>query len=262
MGKEKNKIKGKIIAIGGGEMGRPRENGGRYPTETISIDKEIIVQSGKKNPKLLFIPTASSDSIGYFEIIKKHFSKLGCKVSVLYLIKEKVSKKEIENKILSSDIIYVGGGNTLAMMTLWRKLGVDKVLKKAHKKGIILSGLSAGAICWFESGNSDSRKFTSGSNKLIKVTSLGLVKALCCPHYDVESHRQKDLKRMMKTTPKSVAIALENCTALEVVGEEYRLLKSKPSASAYKIFWKSGIFHKEKIYSKKEFTSLGELLKK
>ncbi len=257
MGKEK-----KIIAIGGGEMGRPRESGGHYPTETLLIDKEIIKQSGKKKPKLLFIPTASSDSEGYFEIIKKHFSKLGCKVSVLYLIREKQSKKEIEQKILSSDIIYVGGGNTLAMMTLWRKIGVDKILKKAHKKGIVLSGLSAGAICWFESGNSDSRKFTSGSNKLIKVTSLGFIKALCCPHYDVETHRQKDLKRMMETTPKIVSIALENCTALEVVGDKYRILKSKPTACAYKIFWKKGIFHKEKIYSKKEFTSLDELLKK
>lgn len=200
----------KIIALGGGEMGRPKKEGGFYPMETIAIDKEIVVSSGKKHPKLLFIPTASSDSESYFDVVKKYFSKLGCSVSALYLIKDKLSKREIERKILSSDIIYVGGGNTLKMMIIWRRLGVDKILKKAHNKGIVLSGISAGAICWFKFGNSDSRLFTSNTKQLIKVTGLGFYDALICPHYDEEVHRQKDLKRMMKKTPKIVAIALES----------------------------------------------------
>ncbi|MCK5061315.1 Type 1 glutamine amidotransferase-like domain-containing protein [Candidatus Parcubacteria bacterium] len=253
---------GKIIALGGGEIGKLHENGGFYPVETTPIDKEIIIQTGKKNPKLLFIPTASSDFKGYFEVVKKHFSKLGCKIDVLYLIKEKLSKKQIEDKILSTDIIYVGGGNTLKMMTLWRKLGVDKILKKAHKRGIVLSGLSAGSICWFKCGNSDSRKFTSGSNQLIKVTDLGLIEALHCPHYDTEAHRQKDLKRMMKTTSKIVSIAIENCCAIEIIDNNYRILKSKPDAKAYKIYWKQGKYFKEEIPSKKEFENLNDLLKK
>lgn len=253
---------GKIIAIGGGEIGRPNENGGFFPIETKKIDEEIIKQTEKKNPKLLFIGTASNDSEGYFNVVKKYFSKLGCKVDKLCLITEKPSKKKIEEKILSSDAIYVGGGNTLNLMTIWRKLGVDKILKKAHKKGIVLSGLSAGSICWFNYGNSDSRIFTSGSKKLIKVTGLGLINALHCPHYDVEKHRQKDLKRMMKNTFKIVAIALENCTALEVIDDQYRILKSKPEAKAYKIYWKNNKYHKEEIISKKEFSDLSELLSK
>ena len=253
---------GKIIAIGGGEMGRPHESGGFYPIETIPIDKEIVAQTYKKNPKLLFIPTASNDSEGYFEIVKKYFSKLGCRVDVLYLIKEKLTRKQIENKILSNDIIYVGGGNTLKMMTIWRKIGVDKALKKAYKKGIILSGLSAGSICWFKFGNSDSRKYTSESNKLIKVMGLGLINALCCPHYDIEKHRQKDLKRMMKTTLNIISIALENCCALEVIDGKFRIIKSKPNAKGYKIFWKRGKYFKEEIIFKKEFEDLNNLLKK
>ena len=68
-------LMGKIIAIGGGEIGRPKEQGGNYPVETTPIDKEIILQTGKKHPRLLFIPTASSDSEGYFEpYIKLDFS--------------------------------------------------------------------------------------------------------------------------------------------------------------------------------------------
>jgi len=247
----------KIIAIGGGEIGRPG-----YPVQTMKIDKEIITQTGKKNPKLLFIPTASNDSEGYTQVVKKHFGRrLGCKVEILNLIKEKPSKKEIEKKILSSDIIYVGGGNTLKMMTIWKRTGTDQILKKAHEKGIVMSGLSAGSICWFKYGNSDSRKFTSGSKELIKVRGLGLINALHCPHYDVEKYRQKDLKRMMKTTP-GVAIALENCTALELIDDKYRILKSNKDAKAYKIYWKKNKYYKEEIKQEKEFKPIKFLLKK
>src|SRR3989338_4536669 len=98
----------KIMAIGGGEIGRPG-----YPVETTKIDEEIIALSGKKNPQVLFIPTASEDSEGYVEVFNKHFGKrLGCKTDVLYLIKEKLTKQQIRAKILNSDIVYVGGGDT------------------------------------------------------------------------------------------------------------------------------------------------------
>lgn len=252
----------KIVSIGGGEIGRPREKKGFYPIETTLIDKEIIKLSGKKAPKILFIPTASNDSKGYFETVKKHFGKrLGCKVDVIFLLKEKQTKSEIQKKILSSDIIYVGGGNTLKMMTAWRKLGVDKILRKAQNKGIVLSGLSAGSICWFSFGNSDSRKFTSNSSKLIKVKGLGFIDALHCPHYD-EGHRQKDLKRMMRSVKRIPSIALTSCCALEVIDNKYRIIKSKKSAKAFKIFWKNGKYHKIEIKEENTYSSLPLLLKK
>ena len=256
------KNKTKIVAIGGGEIGRPRSTGGFYPLETIKIDKQTISLTGKKHPKLLFIPTASSDSKLYCEVMQKYFSKLGCKTDVLFLLSEKHTKKQIREKVLSSDIIYVGGGNTLKMMNLWRKLGVDKVLKEAHKQGIVLTGISAGAICWFSHGNSDSRKFTSNSKQLIKVTGLGLVDALLCPHYDFESHRQKDLKRMMKTTSRIVAIAIDNSAAIEIIDNEYRILSNNKTAKAYKIFWSKGKYHKEELAPSKEYRSLESLLVK
>ena len=183
-----------IIAIGGGEIGRPG-----YPIETTKIDKEIIKSTGKKNPKLLFIPTASCDSESYYKTVKKHFGqRLGCKTDALYLISKKLNKKEIEEKIFQSDIIYVGGGNTLKMMKIWRKTGVDKILKEAYKKGIILSGISAGSICWFKWGNSDSKKFNNSEANLIRVSGLNLINALHCPHYDIEKDRKSGLKNMMK----------------------------------------------------------------
>jgi dipeptidase E len=247
----------KIVAIGGGEIGRPG-----FKIETQKIDEEIIRLTGKKNPRFLFIPTASFDSEDYYKVVKKYFGKkLGCKIDVLYLIKEKPNKKEIENKILNSDIIYVGGGQTSKMMQIWRKFGVDKILLKAHRKGIVMSGLSAGAICWFNFGNSDSRKFDNPKANLMRVRGLGIVKALFCPHYDVERERKADLKKMMKKNS-GVAIAVENCCAIEIIDDKYKILSSKNSAKAYKIYWKNNKFHEEIIEKEKDFKPLKNILKK
>jgi len=254
---------GKIIAIGGGEIGRPKEDGkGHYPVETTLIDTEILQLTNKKSPTLLFIPTASYDSRNYYQVVKQHFTKLGfSSVTPLYLSDKSLTKKQIEKIILSHDAIYVGGGNTLRMMNAWRKMGVDKILKLAHERGIVLAGLSAGSICWFSYGNSDSRKFSSGSDKLVKVTGLGLIDALHCPHYDAEPHRQADLKRMMKTTSK-VAIALDNCAALEVVDNTYRIIKSKPDAKARKIYWEKDKYFVEDIPASKSFSDISKLTQK
>lgn len=107
---------GKIVALGGGEIGRPG-----YPVETAEIDLETIRLTGKKHPKLLFLPTASKDSPLYVAIVKEHFGKrLGCAVEPLLLWQERHSKRYLRDKILGADIIYVGGGNTLSMMRRWR----------------------------------------------------------------------------------------------------------------------------------------------
>lgn len=217
--------------------------------------------SNKKNPKFLFIPTASSDAEGYFLGIKEYFSNLGCLVDVLYLIKEKPTKKEIEDKILGSDIIYVGGGNTLKMMTLWRKLGIDILLQKALQRDIVLCWISAGSICWFKYGNSDSRKFTSDSDQLIKVTGLWFIKALHCPHYDSEPHRQKDLEKMMKNNS-LVAIAIEDNCAIQIENKNYRIITSTPNAKAYKIYWKNKEYFKKEIEKNDKFIPLENLLNK
>lgn len=247
----------KIIAIGGGEIGRPG-----FSVETMQIDKEIIRLTGKKKPRLLFIPTASSDSVSYVETVQKHFGQtLGCKIDVLYLIGTDFNTKEIEEKVFGSDIIYVGGGNTLKMMKIWRKIGLDKILKQAYEKGIVLSGVSAGSICWFELGSSDSRKFIDPKADLIKVSGLGFIKALHCPHYDFEKDRKPELKKMMKNTS-GIAIAIDNCCAIEIIDDTYRIISSKPNANAYKVYWKANIYHEEVINKEVEFRQLNALLRK
>ena len=244
---------GKIVAIGGGEM---------KLGETTGIDREIISLTGKSHPHLLFLPTASNDAVTYYDSIKQHFGQeLGCRTDVLFLIQDKPQIKEIEKKILSTDAVYVGGGNTEKMMRIWRRTGAAQVLKQAYERGIVLSGISAGAICWFRWGNSDSRVLAGTSNSLIRVSGLDLVHALFCPHYDVESHRHESLKTMMAKTP-GIAIAVDNCCALEIVDDNYRIISTKSSAKAYQLFWKSGTYNKKIISKGKEFKPLSQLLSK
>ena len=183
-----------IVAIGGGEI---RTRG------TAAIDREIIRLSGKKNPTLLFIPTASSDSERYWKHVQEYFGGfLKCKTDVLFLINEPPSKESIRKKILAADIVYVGGGNTLQMMRIWRRLGVDRLLRSAYENGTVLSGISAGAICWFDSGHSDSMSFYNPQEwEYIRVRGLGLVNGMLCPHYNSMTRgvpRRKSFREMVQ----------------------------------------------------------------
>lgn len=244
---------GKLVAIGGGEL---------KDLDTLSIDKEVVRLTGKKNPMALFIPTASGDSEAYWQTFHDVYGgRLGCKTDVLYLIKESLTKKEIERKISESDLIYVGGGNTLKMLKLWRKKGVDKLLGKAYEDGKVLSGLSAGAICWFAYGCSDSRRFSKPEDtSFMRVNGLGFVNLTMSPHHIREKHRDSGLVDLMKRTS-GVAIALDDNCALEIIDDRYRFLASKKKVGAKKIYYSKRQIHKENIKVTKCFNQLNELLK-
>jgi dipeptidase E len=235
-----------IVAIGGGVI---RTRG------TVAIDREIIRLSGKKNPKLLFIPTASSDSEIYWNRIREYFGKfLKCKTDVLFLIKERLSKQQIRSKILAADIIYVGGGNTLMMMRLWRRLGVDKLLISAYKNGTVLSGISAGSICWFDSGHSDSMSFYNPRKwKYINVKGLGLIHGIHCPHYNgmtLGIPRRKHFRDMIWRTG-GMGIAIENnCAIVFMDGQLYKVIRSKSYARAYRVYKSGGEVVAEQIRSR------------
>lgn len=247
----------KIVAIGGGEI---------RDSETLAIDKEIIRLAQKKRPKLLFIPTASSDSEDYYKGIDNYFGKkLGCKTDVLYLLSKTPSPKDSRDKILNADIIYVGGGNTLKMMKLWRRLGVDKILKTAWEKGIVLCGLSAGSICWFKSGHSDSMSFYNPKKwKYINVHGLGFLKGVHCPHFNSSTlgiPRKKHFHDMIEKIG-GMGIAIDNNCAIEFLDDKYRVITSKPAAKAYRVFKENGKVISERIPQKEELTPIATLYKR
>jgi dipeptidase E len=224
-----------IVAIGGGEL---------RDLETLPIDRAIVKLAQKKHPKALFIPTASNDAIRYWETFQSVYGKkLGCETDVLFLVCGERTKKQIEEKILSADIVYVGGGNTLRMLRIWKKCGVDKLLRKAYEKGIILSGLSAGAIAWFRYGSSDSRRFMKNGKQtesFMRVSALGFLPFTVSPHHIREKKlRDPGIKEMMLRTP-GVALALDDNSAILIQNDRFEILRSKPGAKIKKVFKRNG----------------------
>src|SRR5580698_361231 len=244
-----------IVAIGGGDI---RTRG------TAAIDREIIRLSGKKHPKLLFIPTASSDSDRYWQRIPKYFGKfLNCRTDVLFLIKEKLSKAQFTAKIRSADIIYVGGGNTLLMMRVWRRLGVDKLLKSAYEKGTVLCGVSAGSICWFDSGHSDSMSFYNPRKwKYINVRGTGLIEGTHCPHYNSTTlgvPRRKDFQKLIRKIG-GIGIAIDNNCAIEFIdGRFYKVISSRKNSRAYRVYKRGGEVIAEQIRQRKQLMPVESL---
>lgn len=241
---------GKIVAVGGGDLRQ---------LETLSIDREIVRLTGRKRPGALFIPTASSDSREYWEFFRSAYEgELGCRADVLYLLGERPDPREVARKIRTADLIYVGGGNTLKMMRRWRLLGVDRLLLQAYRRGTVLSGLSAGCLCWFAWGHSDSMVFYHPDDwDYVRVRGLGLIPALGCPHYDGEK-RDQSFQKMVKRHG-DLGIALDNNAALEIVDDRYRIITSSPNAGAYQVSRDRGRIITEEISRKRKFVPLYEL---
>lgn len=240
----------KIVAVGGLD---------EDPAQTIP--REIVRLAQKASPHALYIPTAGGDSEEWWQHFQGIFAQqLGCSTDVLWLLREQPTLQQIEGKILSADIIWVGGGNTLKMMKRWRKLGVDRVLLQAYERGIVLSGISAGSICWFKDGHSDSMSFYGSQQwNYVRVRGLGLIPATHCPHYHAE-HREEDFSRMIATHG-GLGLALDNNVALEVIDDQYRIVTSRPEAHGYKVYKKHGEVVVEEIEQREDFAPLEGLLR-
>lgn len=135
--------------------------------------------TGKDNPKICYLPTASADNEKNIKYWNTICSRMPVEAHVMRVWgDDKSMTHTFEDILLSMDAIVVGGGNTLNMLGIWKAQGIDTVLRKALGKGIVLAGGSAGSICWFDSGVSDSRPV-----RLSVVEGLGLLPASHCPHY-------------------------------------------------------------------------------
>ncbi len=202
-----------IIAIGGGELSQ---------NETIKLDRFIVSLAKKDKPRVLFIPTASHDAQGYIDAFDRVYSSLGCEVSVLRLA-QNVNVNAVRSAIFSADIIYVGGGNTAYMMSVWRRYRVDEMLKTAYERGIILSGLSAGTIAFCKSGYSD-----SNPEKMSFVRGLSFIPLTVCPHYDEPERADFDAEIGTEK-----AVALENLTAMVYTDSVLSFARCDDKHSAY-----------------------------
>lgn len=163
---------GKIVALGGGRF----DNG-----EMDNVTEHIISLTGKKNPLILFIPTASFDNFDEEDDVLRCFVKFGCSYDILFLTHSDVTKEVIKEKIDKADGIYVCGGNLKFLADTWKKTGADKCLMAAYEKGTVLSGSSSGAMCWFKEGYDDCI-----DGQFAFVDGLNIIPYINCPHYQSE----------------------------------------------------------------------------
>ena len=212
-----------IVPIGGGEISL---------RSTIEIDKYIVSLVNKETKKVLFIPTASGDMPSYIERFTNLYKELGCEVDSLLLSKTE-NDNLIRSKIFSSDIIYIGGGNTARMMRIFKRTHVNEYLKLAYEKGIILTGLSAGAMAYFTNGYSDSNRSTNPEASLCLVKCLDLIPYCFCPHYNEEERKSFDEFVVKKGFD---GLALEDNVALVVIDDKIQgIIKSNTNNTGYYI---------------------------
>lgn len=226
-------MKRQIIALGGGGFSMEPEN--------PSLDNYILEQSDKKIPKICFLGTASGDSEGYIERFYTGFKSKNCTPNHLSLFKGQTDK--VEEFILQQDIIYVGGGNTRNMLVLWKEWGLDKILKQAYSTGTVLSGLSAGAICWFEEGLTDSIP-----NQLNKLDCLGILEGSNCPHFDGESERQNVYMDKIRNGEMKGGIACDDGIGLHFINERLQaVVSSREFGYAYKYKLENKVLIEERV---------------
>ena len=225
-----DRYKKKIISIGGGGFTHEADE---------SLDQFVLNQLTKKNFKIGFLPTASKDNKKKIDLFYKRFENSSLELSHFSLC----SKIEgFKGWLLSKDIIYVGGGNTFYMLEIWEKNNLIEIFKEAYNKGIILSGVSAGAVCWFDWILSDSK----GSG-LKPIRGINLISGSCTPHSS-EDERINQFQENIKNNNLPEGIAIDDGVAvLFIDGKATEVYSSRKNHDAYFINKSKKISLKEHI---------------
>ena len=213
-----------IIALGGG---------GFSMEDSPLLDDYILAASQKDRPKVCLVPTASGDSESLLLKFYRRFGSASCQATDLSLFRRQI--QDLEDFACSQDIIYVSGGNTANMLAIWKLHGFDTALKKALSNGTVLAGLSAGSICWFESGVTD-----SFGEDLQMLDCLGFLPGSHCPHYDGELNRRPSYHRFVADGAAG-GYAVDDSAALHFKnGQCAQIISSRSDAHAYKVSFQDG----------------------
>jgi peptidase E len=214
-----NKEQRQIIAIGG--------SGFLTDAQTRELDRYVIRQARAENPAVCFIPTANGDADASLLRFYTLFSQLPCRLSHLVFFRR--TPADLRSFLLQHDVIYVGGGNTRSMLAVWREWGMPEILREAWESGIVLAGRSAGAICWFEQGVTD-----SVADVLLPLDCLGFLPGSCCPHYDGEAGRRPTYHQLLREKKIIPGIAIDDGVGVHFRGTEpYQVVTPREKANAY-----------------------------
>ena len=213
-----------IVAFGGGgfsmEAGNPL------------LDDYVLGLTGASRPKVCFLPTASGDADHYVVRFYRHFAGASEASHVSLFRRDRCGQAvegDIAGHLLAQDLIYVGGGNVVSMLGAWRAHGLDAVLRRAWRKGVVLCGPSAGSLCWF------AESLTAFHGEPRRVRGLGMLPFSNCVHYANEPARRGEYHRFVGDGMRP-GFAADDGAALHFRGEELqRVVSSRPHAQAYRV---------------------------
>jgi peptidase E len=210
-----------IVALGGG--GFSMESGNPL------LDEYVLSLCKRERPRVCFLPSASGDADHYVVRFYRAFSADCCEASHISLFRREQGPADLREHLLSQDLIYVGGGSVVSLLGVWRAHGIDAILREAWEAGVVLCGLSAGSLCWFEEA-------VSGFHgKPQRVEGLGLLPFSNCVHYEPTSDRRLAYHQMLREGMRP-GYAAEDSAGLHFVGCELnRVVASRPAVRGYRL---------------------------
>jgi peptidase E len=216
-----------IVAMGGGGFSME-------PRNPMLDDFVLRLARRRQRPRVCFVATASGDSDSYIRRFHEAFPPSRAAATHLTFFERTV--RDLKSFVMEQDVIYVGGGSSANTLAVWRLHGLDKVLRAAWNAGVVMAGISAGAICWFEDGLTDSFGMPyRGLND-----GLGFVRGAYCPHYDGEKERRPALFRLIKRGFPPT-LALDDGAAAHFVGTRLKeIVSSRPKARAIRVALSKG----------------------
>ena len=207
-----------IVGLGGG---------GDSPEQTSLLYRYVLELTGKERPCMLFVPTATGDEDSSVAMFYERFAR-STEASTLPTFP--FPPADLRELVLSQDAICVSGGNTANMLAIWRVHGIDQLMREAWEQGTVLWGASAGMICWFEQGVTD-----SFGPQLEAMDCLGFLPGSACPHYDGEERRRPRYRELVDGGL-GEGVAADDGAALHYIGTELQeIVSCRPGATAYRV---------------------------
>jgi dipeptidase E len=210
-----------IVAFGGGgfsmEAGNPL------------LDEYVLGLTGAARPRVCFLPSASGDADHYVVRFYRAFAADRCEASHVSLFRREQGPEDLRDHLLSQDLIYVGGGSVVSMLGVWGAHGIDRILREAWERGVVLCGLSAGSLCWF------AEAVSGFHGRPQRIEGLGLLPFSNCVHYEPGSSRRRAYRDFLAAGMRS-GYAAEDGAALHFTGTELsRVVASRPAARGYRL---------------------------
>lgn len=210
------------IVAGGGALLLPE-------TSNPKVEEYCLSLARSASPRVLFVGTASGDDPVYLARFYETYGRLGCRTAHLPFFRR--TPVDLRAFVADFDVVHVGGGNTRSMLAVWREWAMDDVLREACSQGVVLCGSSAGAICWFEQGVTDSL-----AGDLTPMRCLGFLPGSACPHYDGEKERRPAYRRMVASGAIAAGYACDDGAAVHFADGALRAaVSARPAARVYRV---------------------------